>query len=321
MRLIPLLLLSLFATAASAADVPITAGNCQVYAPADAGKTAHWSGPCKDGFADGEGTLQWSLKGKPDLSYKGAMKSGRYHGVGYTMAANNTQYEGEFVDGLAHGFGIWVNPFGDRYDGEWQNGRREGKGKMVYVAGGEYDGGWRNGVYHGKGTITYSGGRRASYDFDNGSWPDEIVAPAPDKLLSVKRDPSGSIFAFDKLATNLVVPGQLTYAQLSPEQKKALAASYPLIHPADEPPYPVSGQRNVLEKLARVQDEDGSLLVLVKVGADGRSKEVTTVGQVSKETRKYVHYVFSKEKYKPGKCDGQACDMMFAYRFSFKRPD
>lgn len=321
MRFFPLLVLSAFAPLVMAAELPVTAGShgCQVYAPADAGKTALWTGPCKDGFADGEGTLQWSLKGKSDLSYKGAMKNGRYHGVGYSMAADNTQYEGEFVAGVREGFGIWVNALGDRYDGEWKAGHKEGKGKIVYVAGGSYEGGWRGGVYHGKGVITYSGGRRAEYDFVNGSWPDEIVVAKEKTGVTLQRGIAGSLHGFDKIATNLVVPGQLTWALLSDEQKKAVAGWYPLIHPADEPPYPVSGQKNVLDKLSRIADEQGSMLVLVDVGANGKARQVTTVGQLSKETRKYVHYLFNKEKYKPGKCAGQPCDMTFAYRFSFDK--
>src|SRR5690242_6621161 len=36
-------------------------------------ETITWSGPCKDGYADGEGVMQWFLNGKEDDRYEGQM--------------------------------------------------------------------------------------------------------------------------------------------------------------------------------------------------------------------------------------------------------
>ena len=41
-----------------------------------------WSGTCKDGLADGKGTLQWSENGAPTGRYDGDYRQGKVEGQG-----------------------------------------------------------------------------------------------------------------------------------------------------------------------------------------------------------------------------------------------
>lgn len=304
------------------APIAATDDGCKVYAPEDTPKKAVWTGPCKDGFAEGEGTLQWTLAGKKDVRYQGVMKAGRYHGLGYTMSPDNTQYEGEFVAGRREGYGIQVSPTGDRYDGHWKGGIREGQGKMVYALGGTYEGAWATHTFHGKGTIIYAGGRRAEYNFIDGNWPDKIVRVPRTKSYSIGRNPGevhiGSFLG--KGASNLPLPPHLSYEQLSAEDKRAVAASYPLMDPADEPPYYASGPQHLYKNLMKFRNMgEGNVTVLVTVGPNGEAQSVKLIGSPSPEATKIVGHLFMQEKYKPGKCAGKPCTMMLQAAIHFTK--
>jgi hypothetical protein len=57
-----------------------------------------WSGPCKNGLAEGHGTLQWFEHGQPDARYEGEYQGGQRNGYGVETEANGTQFKGEFRD-------------------------------------------------------------------------------------------------------------------------------------------------------------------------------------------------------------------------------
>src|SRR3954451_17182422 len=63
-----------------------------------AGESITWSGPCKDGYADGEGVMQWFLNGKED-----------------------DRYEGQISMGWAEGHGVLPKIEGGKYDGQWKH--------------------------------------------------------------------------------------------------------------------------------------------------------------------------------------------------------
>ena len=79
----------------------ITATNkpCKVWNPEpQPNESVTWSGPCKDGFASGQGVLLWTENGKPDVVY-----------------------EGEYANGKRNGHGILITPDGKRVEGAWVN--------------------------------------------------------------------------------------------------------------------------------------------------------------------------------------------------------
>ena len=72
---------------------------CKVWDPAPEPKEAvHWSGPCKNGLADGRGTLQWTLNGKPSDSYEGEYRAGKRNGHGVVTFRGGEKIEGDWRD-------------------------------------------------------------------------------------------------------------------------------------------------------------------------------------------------------------------------------
>ncbi len=118
-----------------------------------------------------------------ETKYTGSCRNGRANGQG-TITASNTsdqslRYTGEWVDGQPRGDGDWrisdPNLGVYRYDGEWRNGQPNGQGtgSIVYNGGNDwrYTGPWVGGNPHGRGTWTslWNGDRyRYSGEFRNG---------------------------------------------------------------------------------------------------------------------------------------------------------
>lgn len=140
-----------------------------------------WSGPCRDGVANGFGVVQWYSDGTPTQRYEGDIRAGKYHGRGKDIAADGFRYEGDWRNGKPHGKGRVVDTSGNSYEGDIVNGKRHGKGTMIYATGGRYEGAFVNGVAHGKGVISFADGTRFDGDFTDG------LAHG----LGVLRDPQG----------------------------------------------------------------------------------------------------------------------------------
>lgn len=72
---------------------------CKVWDPApEPGEAVRWSGPCKDGYADGEGTLQWTQNGRPSDRYDGEYRHGKRNGQGTVTYRNGEKVEGDWND-------------------------------------------------------------------------------------------------------------------------------------------------------------------------------------------------------------------------------
>ena len=110
-----------------------------------------WSGNCRDGYADGQGVLQWFKDGKA-----------------------GSRYEGNMVNGRSNGKGINTYESGNRYDGDWVDGRRSGNGTMTWANGDRYEGNWANGIQSGKGTYTWANGGRSEGIFIDGKFTNGI---------------------------------------------------------------------------------------------------------------------------------------------------
>ncbi|ODP32843.1 hypothetical protein A9762_03935 [Pandoraea sp. ISTKB] len=154
--------------------------------------TATWTGPCKNGIANGQGTEEWFRNGVFDQRLEGTLTNGVRTGTGtYTWASGN-RYEGPFVDDARTGKGkfFWTN--GDTYEGDFIAGKRTGKGVYVWADGKRYEGDmvdgqitgqgfqlepngntyrgeWQNNTFHGTGIITFaSDGSVRAGQFVNG---------------------------------------------------------------------------------------------------------------------------------------------------------
>lgn len=163
-----------------------------------------WSGQCRGGIAEGQGTLsetagsnhdawegtgtlsggklngrwieQWADGDRSDAEYR----DGKVNGFGTYTTADGYRYEGEWRDSKKNGRGIETWADGDRYEGEFVDGKRTGQGTYLYPGGSRYEGEWRDGKRTGQGTYFYPSGTR--YE---GEWRDS------------KRNGRGTEFFYD----------------------------------------------------------------------------------------------------------------------------
>ena len=138
--LTPIFLLLVFSS-------PAQAQTCRVLDPE---LLRAYSGPCVNGFAEGEGTASGVAE------YRGGFKEGRKHGKGVKTWPNGDRYEGEFVADQKEGYGVYVwgsGPWqGERYDGSFAGDRRHGYGIYWWPSGDVYSGPWEGDQPTGPGT-------------------------------------------------------------------------------------------------------------------------------------------------------------------------
>ncbi|HZV20623.1 MAG TPA: hypothetical protein VE986_03670 [Hyphomicrobiales bacterium] len=145
-RLMAFVLSLLAAVVAKAGDwIGDTRTGCKIWNPNPSpGETVKWTGPCKDGFAEGRGVLEWLREGRPYERDEGVWWAGRQIGEG-TQTWPGGNYKGQLADGLPHGRGILV--FGaSRYEGAFLNGRPNGSGALTSPSG-TFQGSWRDGCF------------------------------------------------------------------------------------------------------------------------------------------------------------------------------
>ena len=72
---------------------------CKVWNPEpQPNESVTWSGPCKDGFASGQGILRWTENGKPDVEFDGEYANGKRNGHGTLITPDGKRVEGAWVD-------------------------------------------------------------------------------------------------------------------------------------------------------------------------------------------------------------------------------
>lgn len=113
--------------------------NCQAYNPnPKPNETATWSGRCKDGYADGYGTLQWYLDNKPNDTYVGYYSQGRKHGKSIYTWADGAVYKAEWKDDEKHGLGKLTLPKGHKSIASWADSNQGEWQGDTYVVQGEF---------------------------------------------------------------------------------------------------------------------------------------------------------------------------------------
>ncbi|MFZ6751098.1 energy transducer TonB [Undibacterium sp. Ren11W] len=283
---------------------------------------ASYIGDFKDGKRNGQGEMTYN----DGARYVGSFKNGQRSGLGllkYSDGAKYTgaQYEGEFKLDLKEGRGIFVDTVGTRYEGEWKAGYYDGVGSIIYAQGGRYDGQWKAGKYDGKGIVVYPGGRRVEGEFKNGAplgLPIEKVRADKQYSMNV-RDINTGRLEFDRVVGS-DVPFDKSYEQLTADERGTVKSKYPLMDEGDEPPYPLNGTQNIYKWLTNAEDKlhiDGRLTLHVYVGSDGNAESVTIFGSPSPEMTKVASIIVMNEKYKPGKCEGTPCAMIFPFSIKF----
>ncbi len=357
--MLKLVLLPLLASASAFAAKPVAlpaavtygAPDCRIGAllPLPVDHAVTWSGACKDGFADGPGTLAWNdadasarridgklvrgvVTGEAKLtwaadkatrgtdqdrdSYEGTLRNGQPDGQGFFQFADGAMYEGGVAKGLPQGAGIRVEADRSRYDGNWVDGKRDGKGNATFAMGGSYKGDWGNDSYHGVGTIVYAGAPRTWQGRFKDNRPEGVAAPviAAEGTHHVMRE--GGI---PTVAAVTFLPPEASWAQLSIPEQNFFKVLYPALAPGDEPPYPLTGTQATNQLIGKIVDKLGGYRGLVRmrvlVGVDGKAKSVTAIGKLPEQVVRYVGAAVMTPTYKPALCQGTPCEMVYPLSF------
>lgn len=324
----------------------VGAANCRIASlvppPAE---PVNWKGGCRDGYAEGKGVLEWKPAGKPalvlegvmvngqvtgeaklndsaGLAYIGTLRDGQPHGSGYFKYPDGAQYEGAVANGLPEGNGIKLWTDGSRYEGGWKHGKRDGVGRATFALGGSYEGEWKHDQFDGLGTIVYAGsGRRFTGDFRDGR-----VAGLPPRTLASEKFylKDDEVHTGTNLKDTLAVtslPLDAGWARMSPQLQEQVRSWFPALEEGDEPPYPEQGIKPVFKLLrdaaGRHNVTSGKIIVLVTVEADGKASSASTIGNVDDKVRYFAGVAAMAQRYKPARCHGQPCKMVFPYNFKF----
>jgi len=110
------------------------------------GESIAWSGHCRDGYADGDGVLQWFLEGREDDRFEGHLAMGWAEGRGELAKGDGSRYVGDWKHSLQEGIGRYEAPDGSWYQGEWKRGMPNGQGEYQDADGRKFVGEWVNGV-------------------------------------------------------------------------------------------------------------------------------------------------------------------------------
>lgn len=94
-------------------------------------ESCEWTGPSKNGYASGFGTLVWYWQRKPVSTYVGNMQDGKCHGKGIYHFVNGDKYDGEWYKGVRHGYGVHIAKDGKMYKGNWADDKRSEPGSDI----------------------------------------------------------------------------------------------------------------------------------------------------------------------------------------------
>lgn len=294
---------------------PLGKTNCRVVNLGEPtrGEWVTWTGQCKDGYAHGQGVLEWLADGELKSYYSGDMVRGLEHGRGYYKNRFGIEYSGGYKNGKYDGTGTLLN-FDGRYEGKWKDGKRNGVGTMVFTLSGSYRGGWKDDLFHGKGEIAYVGGGKRAGQFVDGRLAGSQGPAQPARIHRIEPTRTSLRLVADTSTSPQPYTGP--YADMTPEQKATLRSMY-LLDENDEPPYPVNGTKQIYQAVARLAREPaygaGPFLIHVKVDKDGNATEVVVPASPGDDATQAIAAVLMKEKYKPGVCKGKPCAMDFPF--------
>jgi hypothetical protein len=321
--------------------------DCRVAAlePVPAAGEVKWNGQCMDGFAHGQGVLEWTavghgrrkleatlthgeVTGEGTLTneegvYIGTFKNGLPHGQGYFKYANGKgQYEGGVANGSRQGKGIFINVDRSRYEGEWKDGVKDGYGRETFALGGSYEGEWKAGKFDGKGKIVYAGdGRTYEGQFSEGRVTGTpVVEIAKLQPYALKKPvPTGSMLAGSSATGYL--PLTRSWEELSPAQQNLQRSFYPALEEGNVPPYPLHGPHDLYDAIVKIRDAQfhdvsGDLLLYVTIGVDGRPKTVAAIGLPDQNMTKYIAMAVMTQEFKPAFCHGKPCEMVYPLSLS-----
>ena len=318
--------------------------DCQLWNPRPtADESVNWSGPCKDGYADGNGILIWTVKGKETSRYEGGMQRGRKHGASAQQDANGTITWGNFVDGKRQGKtqverennytldamfenGKIVGPVtvkyvaGNRYTGAWGAHGPEGIGTMEYATGGSFTGAWKDGKWHGKGMITYPNGAQREAQPGMPAAPDNDALREKTHDFKLARD-MNSLYRMEPLVKGGAVPFNKGYKDLSPAEQREVRDWFRILQDDDVPPYPVKGSAEIYKAISAAHGayhDNGQLWMDVLIDEQGTPRDVMVRRTPGKEVSEFAAKILLVSKYSPALCAGKPCALRFPVRVDLR---
>jgi hypothetical protein len=253
-----------------------------------------WSGECREGFAEGTGTLRWFYRDDPISAYEGPLVRGRRQGQGVLVK------------------------IGSIYEGAFDNDKRHGLGKMTEL-GGSYEGQWDDDEPHGMGVVTYPNGIKQQRKFVHGI-PQEQAAYADrtESKFALGGDARIGSRLPEPIATGLKVPFNRSYSELTLAQQLKVKHDYVFLGSNDEPPYPVGGPAGIINAIAKSgTGELGDFAMDVLIDEHGKMVTVTVLKSPDATTTQFAAAQFVKAKFKPALCDGAPCAMLYPLRIRF----
>jgi hypothetical protein len=296
---------------------------CTVFNPgARAHEKMKWSGPCKDGYADGPGTLEYFVDGDLRWHFEGTLQRGWRNGDGFLRMASKTLYEGAFLEGERSGTGTQLDSDRSRYDGQWKEDEHDGTGSAKYSTGGAYEGQWRGGKYHGRGKLTYNSGKVVEGQFSDGTPVGQAPVARILKFENFGLTDDGSPTGSEIKArwASGPVPFRATWSQLTREQQRAVRQEYDALDEADEPPYPQNGIINITRALSRAHNLvgiSGTLRMNVLIDSSGNPVSATVFTSPDPDMTTVASVAVMTEKFKPALCAGVPCQMIYPYTMDF----
>lgn len=100
-------------------------------------ETITYDGECKNGYADGEGTVVWFKDQIFIQKGEGSWKKGKMNGKGTYEWSNGDRYLGDFVESRRTGKGVYIRPTGEKYVGDFVNGKFNWFDGTYYSANGK----------------------------------------------------------------------------------------------------------------------------------------------------------------------------------------
>lgn len=144
-------------------------------------------------------------------------------------------------------------------------------------------------------------------------------APAAEYSLQAENPSLGSRIAGD-IAHAKSLPLNLTYGQLSPEQRAVVNGWYDKMAPGDEPPFPLKGLEPIIRAVQKVQEKSlvmGNLYLVATVEPNGKASVVKAYSSPDPQMTRIAAEVLLMTRFKPAVCGGKPCRMDFPLHYHF----
>lgn len=151
-----------------------------------------------------------------------------------------------------------------------------------------------------------------------GAFAQDVSAPATAKKQYVYKHDEARVGSY--IPRNMTVtdyPIDVSYADLTPEQRASWKSQYLSMPADDEPPFPVAGIKRTMKavlKAAQHTDSAGEIDAVVVVRDDGVPDSVTILKAPTPQLGTFVAQALMLEKFKPAICAGKPCAMEFPFK-------